>query len=89
MMWSEEDSIPQRFDRVARRHPDKVAIVEGGRALSYQELGRLAHRYAAALPSVDACGDEMGARAALLLDHGSPVLAGALAALHSGFTVVV
>jgi amino acid adenylation domain-containing protein len=91
MGWSEGDtdsSVPERFSRQVERTPEKAAVSGERGALSYRDLDRLSDRYARALPELEECADARGARAALLLDHGVPVIAAALAALKAGFAVI-
>ena len=39
-----EASIPDRFEKIVRLYPDRLAIKMGERALSYDELNRTANR---------------------------------------------
>ena len=65
----------------ARRLPDKVALVSGGRRLSYRELDALSDRLAAGLSRG---GVKRGDRVVLFLENGWEAVVGIFAALKAG-----
>ena len=76
-----EGSIGARFERVARRFPDRPAVVADGHVTTYAELDAGASRVAAALVQgvVTASGP-----VALLLDAGASLFAAMLGVLRAG-----
>jgi amino acid adenylation domain-containing protein len=76
-----EQSIPARFEAQARRFPERLAVRERGRTLTYDALNRRANRIAHAL--LDARGDA-NEPVALLLDNGAAMIAALLGALKAG-----
>jgi amino acid adenylation domain-containing protein len=81
-----EQSIPERFERQASRHPDRLAIKSLERTFTYDGLNRTANRLARAIAAVR--GGE-AAVVALLLGHGANALAAMLAVLKAGKCYVV
>jgi amino acid adenylation domain-containing protein len=76
-----EQSIPQRFEKIVREYPDRLAIKTKKRSLTYNELNRAANRIAQAILA------ERGAKqepVALLMEHDAPVVAGILGSLKAG-----
>jgi acyl-coenzyme A synthetase/AMP-(fatty) acid ligase/acyl carrier protein len=87
MNWSVADtrgSIADLFARQAALHPERIALDDGEREVTYGELGAVAAAYAEALSA----HAEPGARAALLLGGNHELVPAALAALHSGVAVL-
>jgi len=41
-----EQSIPDRFERIARKYPDRIAVKTGNHVLTYAELNAMANRVA-------------------------------------------
>ena len=76
-----ETSIPARFEKIVRLHPDKLAIKHKGQSLSYQALNQLANRIARTILSVRGAGSEP---VALLFDYGVDVIASLMAVLKAG-----
>lgn len=76
-----ETSIPERFENIVRRYPDRLAVKtrEGGR--TYDDLNKAANRIARAILRQP---DEEGQPVGLLLDHDAPVIAALLGALKAG-----
>jgi len=74
-------SIPARFEKQVRAHPDRIAVKSREHELTYADLNRSANRVAHAV--LKQCGDSE-APVALLLDHGAPVLIGIMGALKAG-----
>ena len=44
-----EQSIPERFERIVRMYPDRIAVKAKNQTLTYQELNRSANRIANAI----------------------------------------
>jgi amino acid adenylation domain-containing protein len=80
-----ERSIPERFESVARRLPDRVAVRDAAGALTYEALNRDANRVAHAV--LDALGPGEGS-VALLLEQGAPAIAAILGVLKAGKSYV-
>ena len=76
-----EQSIPARFEAQARRFPERLAVRERGRTLTYDALNRRANRIAHALRAVRGDANEP---VALLLDNGAAMIAAVLGALKAG-----
>ena len=76
-----EQSIPERFEKIVKRYPDRIAIKEGGQAVSYAELNQRANRLAHAI--LDRCG-ERNLPVAILMEHGTSILVAIVAALKAG-----
>jgi amino acid adenylation domain-containing protein len=76
-----EHSIGARFERVARRFPDRPAVREPGRVTTYAELDVMADRLARAL--TDRLGGAPGP-VVLMLEAGAPLFAAMLGALEAG-----
>jgi len=76
-----ERSIPERFERQVRLHPERIAVADAREALTYRDLNGLANRIAHAIL------DQRGAAAepvALLVGNGVPVVAAMLGVLKAG-----
>ncbi|HEU5027346.1 MAG TPA: AMP-binding protein [Spirillospora sp.] len=69
------------FGRHARAHPDRPAVLDGGRALTYAELDAASDEVAAGLA---AHGTGRGDRVALRLPRSADLVIGALGILKSG-----
>lgn len=76
-----EQSIAARFEQVARRHEQRLAVKSGAIALSYGELNRGANRVARALLAKQQKEDRP---VALLFKQGASMIRGSLAALKAG-----
>ncbi len=76
-----EQSIPARFAKVVRAHPDRVAVKSGDRALTYAELDATANRIAHEI--LARRGDRAEA-VALLFEPGAEFIAALLAVLKAG-----
>jgi amino acid adenylation domain-containing protein len=74
-------SLPDRFDEIARRHPDRLALADGEDTLTYAALARAANQIARALLGARPAGPEP---VALLVDHGVPAIAAILGVLKAG-----
>jgi non-ribosomal peptide synthetase component F len=76
-----EQSIPERFEKIVKLYPDRVAIKDRERSIVYRELNEMANRIAHAI--LDRCG-EGNRPVAILMEHGALVLVSILAALKAG-----
>jgi amino acid adenylation domain-containing protein len=76
-----EQSIPERFEKIVKRYPDRIAIKEGAEAVTYTELNQRADRIAHAI--LDRCS-EGNFPVAILMEHGTSVLVAIVAALKAG-----
>jgi amino acid adenylation domain-containing protein len=76
-----DDSVPDRFARVARRHPDAPAVIGEESTLTYRELDRLSNRIAHSILAT--CRAEKQ-RVGLLLHPGPGAIAAMLGALKAG-----
>jgi amino acid adenylation domain-containing protein len=76
-----EQSIPQRFEKIARRFPDRTAVESRQVRLTYSELNRAANRTAHAVLSQ--CKDN-NRSVAVLMEHDTPVIGAILGALKAG-----
>ena len=81
-----EQSIPERFEEMVARFPDRLAIKCAGRSFSYEELDRASNRIARSLLTVEnvGCGS-----VALLFDHGVNVIVAMMGALKAGKQVCI
>lgn len=77
-------SIARYLDRTARLHPNKVAIVQGGRNLTYAEVRRRVGALARNLSAELAPGDRVG----LIQRNGVELLESLLACFQAGLCVV-
>jgi acyl-coenzyme A synthetase/AMP-(fatty) acid ligase/acyl carrier protein len=87
--WMSSDtdsSLGGRFDRLLGTRGETLAVAGGASQFSYSALDRRAEGYLAACCERGWPG--LGSRAALLMGHGSPQLAAALAVLRGGGAVV-
>ncbi len=78
-------SIPHYFEKVARAHRQRTAIVSAAGEYTYEALNLAANRLAHRLASVGQRGD----RVALLLPHDRDIFVAILATLKSGRIFVV
>jgi len=76
-----EQSIPERFEKIVKRYPDRIAIKEAGQAVTYAELNQRANRLAHAI--LDRRG-ERNLPVAILMEHGTSNLVAIVAALKAG-----
>ncbi len=78
--WSLHASIVERFDFVARLHPDRLALRDQTRSLTYAQLESLSHRIAAAICAVAVDPGPVG----VLLGHEARFSAAILGVLAAG-----
>ena len=81
-----EQSISNRFEKIALLHSNRVAVKSGNQSVTYAELNRIANRIAQALLLRFGMGEE---RIVLLLDHDAPLIAAILGVLKAGKVFVV
>ena len=75
-----KQSIPERFEKIVGRYPERLAAKTRDCSLSYKELNEASNRIAHALLTQRARNDSV----ALLFEHGVDVIAGMLGALKGG-----
>jgi non-ribosomal peptide synthetase component F len=75
-----EQSITQRFEKIVRWFPDRIAVENRRHRLTYRDLNRAANRTARAVLS--ACGDDSGS-VAVLMEHDAPAISAILGALKA------
>ncbi len=76
-----EQSIPERFEKIVRLHPGRLAVKMGERALTYDELNKVANQIARAILVRRGQGSEP---IALLFEHGIEVVAAIIGVLKAG-----
>ena len=81
ILWDEiEQSIPDRFEEIARRYPDRCAVKAGSKAFTYDDLNRAANRIAQAI--IAQCGERNEA-IALLFENSIEGIAAFFGALKA------
>ena len=78
-------TIPARFERQVRLHPDRLALQTRTTRLTYAGLDRAADALARAVLRARPAGPE---RIALLFEHDAPMIVGMLGVLKAGKTYV-
>jgi amino acid adenylation domain-containing protein len=76
-----EQSIPERFEKMVRKHGERLAVRTDNYALTYDELNRLANRVARAILAES---HDNQRPVALLLENDAPMIAAILGALKAG-----
>jgi len=76
-----ETSIPERFEKIVRMYPDRIAIKTRARQLTYDKLNRRANRLAHDLL---ARGGSVPEPVGLFVDHWDALVVGHLAVLKAG-----
>ena len=76
-----EQSIPERFEKIVRQHPKRIAVKTHHHSLTYDELNKAANRIARAILARVGEGQEP---VALLFEHGAPIVAAILGILKAG-----
>ena len=76
-----EGAIPDRFERIVRRYPDRLALKTKDEALTYDAFNQAANRVAHAILARRRGGDEP---VALLVEAHLPMLVATLGALKAG-----
>ncbi|MFQ5681991.1 MAG: AMP-binding protein [Candidatus Binatia bacterium] len=75
-----EQSIPDRFEQMVRKYPNRLAVKTGTHQFTYDELNKAANRVARAI--VGQCG-ERHKQVALLFEHNAPMIGAILGALKA------
>jgi amino acid adenylation domain-containing protein len=81
-----EQSIPERFEKIVRRHPDRIAVKDGHRVLTYSALNTMANNLAGELIR------RQGKKAepvGLLFETGASLVVAMLGVLKAGKFFVV
>jgi amino acid adenylation domain-containing protein len=76
-----EKSIPDRFEKIVRQYPDRIAVNAGSQAVTYAELNAMANRLARLIVN------ERGSDAepvGLFFEKGIPLMAAMLGVLKAG-----
>ena len=82
-----ETSIPARFEKIVRMYPDRLAVKDKGRSLTYDELNKAANRIA---HSILEKRGHVSEPVVLLFEHGIQVIVAILGVLKAGkFYVVI
>ena len=76
-----ERAVPERFEKIVRMHPDRIAVKTGKEVVTYSQLNALANRLAHAI--VARRGTEAEA-VVILMDKGARLMAAMIAALKAG-----
>jgi amino acid adenylation domain-containing protein len=79
-------SIPERFEKIVRMYPDRLAVKDKDRSLTYDELNKNANRIARAILEKRGPDSEP---IALLFEHGIDVIAAIFGVLKAGKFYVV
>ncbi|MBA2673703.1 non-ribosomal peptide synthetase, partial [Ramlibacter sp.] len=79
-----DQSIGARFEAVAARHAERIAVSDATRALSYAALDAAANAVANEVDEAAGAGIGAGCRVALLFQHDAQMVVGMLGALKSG-----
>jgi amino acid adenylation domain-containing protein len=81
-----EQSIPQRFEQMVSRYPDRIAVQTKRHVLTYAELNAKANKAGRAILAKYGEGKEP---VALLLEHEAPMIVAILGVLKAGKVCVV
>src|SRR5437870_5367112 len=76
-----EQSIPERFEKIVRLYPNRLAVKAGDRSLSYAELNQAANRIARSIVNRCETNEEP---IALLLQNNADMIASVLGVLKAG-----
>jgi amino acid adenylation domain-containing protein len=76
-----EQSIPERFEKIVRKYPDRLAIKGSDQSLTYDELNQAANRIGHAIFEKRGGSNQP---VAILMEHGASVLVSVLGVLKSG-----
>lgn len=76
-----EKSIPERFEKIVRRYPNRLAVKMGNRGLTYNDLNQAANRVARAIRAKRGEGSEP---IALLFEHGIDSIVAIFGVLKAG-----
>jgi amino acid adenylation domain-containing protein len=81
-----EQSIASRFEQIARKYPDRIAVKTRNRQLTYEQLNGAANRMARSILARRGEGEEP---IALLLEHDAPMIVAIIGVLKAGKMCVV
>jgi len=76
-----DQSIPERFEKIAQKYPDRLAVKTKNHALTYDDLNNAANRMAHTILGQRGRKNEP---VALLMEHDAPVIAAILGTLKAG-----
>jgi len=76
-----EQSIPERFEKIVAKYPDRIAVKTQNQTFTYDALNRVANRIAGAILERLGEGEEP---VALLFEHGALIIAAILGILKAG-----
>jgi len=76
-----EQSIPDRFEKMVRKFPDRIAVKTSNHVLTYDALNRAANRVGRAIVNSCGQGEEL---IALLFEQDTPAITAILGALKAG-----
>jgi len=76
-----EQSIPDRFEKIVAKYPNRIAIKTNYQSLTYDELNEAANRIAHAILDRQGEGNQP---VAILMEHGASVLVTILGAMKAG-----
>ncbi|MFQ5853285.1 MAG: AMP-binding protein, partial [Candidatus Binatia bacterium] len=76
-----EQSIPDRFEQMAQKYPDRIAVKTKNHTLTYEELNKAANRVSRAILARRRRGEEP---VALLLEMSAPLISTVLGVLKTG-----
>ena len=76
-----EQSIPERFEKIVRKYPHRIAIKSRDQLLTYADLNEAANRVAHAILESQGEGNRP---VAILMEHGPSILATILGVLKAG-----
>jgi amino acid adenylation domain-containing protein len=76
-----EQSIPSRFEKIAAKYPERIAVKTRSREFTYDALNQFANRIARAILVQRSRGSEP---VVLLLEHDTPMIAAILGVLKAG-----
>jgi amino acid adenylation domain-containing protein len=68
-----EQSIPERFEKIVRNYPERLAVKHADRSYTYDALNKAANRLACAV--LQRCGDRKETVGILLSDSGAAIIA--------------
>src|SRR5262245_52167083 len=81
-----EQSIPERFEKIVRQYPDRIAVTENNRLVSYAELNRAANQLARAILARRSVDNEP---VGIFLEFGAPLIIAILGILKAGKIFVI
>jgi len=76
-----EQSIPERFEKIVAKYPERIAVKTRNAALTYETLNTIANRIAWAILEKRGPAQEP---IVLLFEHGAPMIAAILGVLKAG-----